>query len=218
MWCEARHKCQAGRRGCGKTGRRQDADRRLPSTASPLPGPSCMPNIARRATAQRVTARGWPHNSYFPSPATFDPAVFAWSARPTACRRSTTFARFCVGECPALRCRHGLTSAMTPSKLLAEHIISLRREGIRETLVAAAAESGDEISDRRSAGDRRPAHNARRSSRSAWISVIQRRRPLPTARNSMPRRLAFNATARRVRATASNRWSTPKACRRGRET
>ena len=31
-------------------------------------------------------------------------------------------------------------------KLLAEHIISLRREGIRETLVAAAAESGDEIS------------------------------------------------------------------------
>jgi DMSO reductase family type II enzyme heme b subunit len=32
-------------------------------------------------------------------------------------------------------------------KLLAEHIISLRREGIRETLVAAAAESGDEMSE-----------------------------------------------------------------------
>jgi mono/diheme cytochrome c family protein len=31
-------------------------------------------------------------------------------------------------------------------RLLAEHIISLRREGIRETLIAAAAESGDELS------------------------------------------------------------------------
>lgn len=31
-------------------------------------------------------------------------------------------------------------------KLLAEHIISLRREGIRETLLAEAADSGDEIS------------------------------------------------------------------------
>jgi mono/diheme cytochrome c family protein len=32
-------------------------------------------------------------------------------------------------------------------KLLAEHIVSLRRDGIRETLLAAAAESGDEVSE-----------------------------------------------------------------------